>query len=164
MWHVWEEREVHTGFWWGDPREKDCFEDTGVYWRIILKCIFKKWDWTGWIWLRIGTGDSLLWMLRWILRFHKMREISWLLCFMELGTYFTKVRHPHHPIGQVDIGHQDNQRGWIIKNEFSGWTKFRLHFSSKLNRIVNLKNGDNWSRDLRYQRCLWLSVNKCGIV
>jgi hypothetical protein len=29
--------------------------------RIILKLIFKKWDgraWTGWIWLRIGTGQA----------------------------------------------------------------------------------------------------------
>jgi hypothetical protein len=30
--------------------------------RIILKCIFKKWDgaWTGLRWLRIGTGGGLL--------------------------------------------------------------------------------------------------------
>jgi hypothetical protein len=29
--------------------------------RIILKLIFKKWDgqaWTGWMWLRIGTGQA----------------------------------------------------------------------------------------------------------
>ena len=30
--------------------------------RIILKCIFKKWDvaWSGFIWLRTGTGGGLL--------------------------------------------------------------------------------------------------------
>ena len=34
-------------------------EDPGVDRRIILKCVFKKWDreeWTGLIWLRIGTS------------------------------------------------------------------------------------------------------------
>jgi len=30
---------------------------------------------------------------------------------MELGTYFTKVCHLHHPKGQVYVGHQDDQRG-----------------------------------------------------
>jgi hypothetical protein len=38
------ETEVHTGFWWGDLREGDCLGDPGVDGRIILKCIFKKWD------------------------------------------------------------------------------------------------------------------------
>jgi hypothetical protein len=35
---------VYTGFWWGDPREGDHFENPGVDGRIILKWIFKKWD------------------------------------------------------------------------------------------------------------------------
>jgi hypothetical protein len=37
-------REVHTGFWWGDPREGDHLGDPCVDERIILKRIFKKWD------------------------------------------------------------------------------------------------------------------------
>jgi hypothetical protein len=44
MLHVWEKRDVHTGFWWGDLREGDHLGDPGVEGRIILKWIFKKWD------------------------------------------------------------------------------------------------------------------------
>jgi hypothetical protein len=35
--------------------------DPGIGGRIILKCIFEKWDveaWTGSMWLRIGTGGG----------------------------------------------------------------------------------------------------------
>ena len=36
--------EVHTGFWWGNLRNRDHLEDPGVDGRIILKWIFRKWD------------------------------------------------------------------------------------------------------------------------
>ena len=51
---------MNTRFWWAVLRERDNLEDLGVVERIILKWIFWKWDeeaWTGFIWLRIGTGD-----------------------------------------------------------------------------------------------------------
>jgi hypothetical protein len=37
MWHVLGRREKHAGFWWGNLREKDHFEDLAVGRRIILK-------------------------------------------------------------------------------------------------------------------------------
>jgi hypothetical protein len=37
LWHVREREEVYEGFWWGNLKERDCFEDLGVEWRIILK-------------------------------------------------------------------------------------------------------------------------------
>jgi hypothetical protein len=60
---VWGRGEVRTGLWWENLRERDHLEDLDVHRRIILKWIFKKWDgedWTGLIWLRIGTGGGCL--------------------------------------------------------------------------------------------------------
>ena len=56
-------REVYTGFWWGNQRERDHLQDPGVDGRIILKWIFRKWEevvGAGWSWLRIGTGGGHL--------------------------------------------------------------------------------------------------------
>jgi hypothetical protein len=36
-----------------------------------------RWTWTGSIWLRTGTGVSLVWMRWWTIGFHKMRGIFW---------------------------------------------------------------------------------------
>jgi hypothetical protein len=37
-------REVFTGFWWGNRRERDHLEDPGIDGRITLRWIFRKWD------------------------------------------------------------------------------------------------------------------------
>jgi len=44
MWPVRETGEVHTGFWWGDITEREHLEDPGVYGRITLQLIYRKWD------------------------------------------------------------------------------------------------------------------------
>jgi len=41
VWHVWWGLEVHTGFRWGQLRDRDHSENLVVHERIILKCIFK---------------------------------------------------------------------------------------------------------------------------
>jgi len=63
MQHVWGKREVYSGFWCGNLRERDDLEDPGVFWGIILKWIIGKWDvgvWAGLSWLRIETSDGHL--------------------------------------------------------------------------------------------------------
>jgi len=35
---------VHTGFLWGNLRERDHLEDPGIDGRIILRWIFRQWD------------------------------------------------------------------------------------------------------------------------
>ena len=36
MWHLWERIEIHTGFWWGNLKERAHLADIGVDGRIIL--------------------------------------------------------------------------------------------------------------------------------
>jgi hypothetical protein len=38
-------RETCVGFWWGNLTERDHLGDSGVDGRIILKTVFRKWDW-----------------------------------------------------------------------------------------------------------------------
>jgi hypothetical protein len=35
--------ETHTGFWWGNLRERDHLEEPGIDGRIILRWIFMEW-------------------------------------------------------------------------------------------------------------------------
>jgi hypothetical protein len=61
--HVWGKGEVHTEFCWGNPRERDLFEDLGINGRRILRWILRKWAMRArnvLIWLRIGTGGRHL--------------------------------------------------------------------------------------------------------
>jgi hypothetical protein len=49
--------------WWENVKERDKLREPGVDGRIILRCIFRKWDvglWTGSNSLRIGTGSGHL--------------------------------------------------------------------------------------------------------
>jgi len=36
--------EVHTGFWWGNLRERVHLEDSGLDGRTLLRWFFRKWD------------------------------------------------------------------------------------------------------------------------
>jgi len=56
-------RELCTGFWWGNLRERDHWGDPDVDERIVLSGIIRKWEGvvgTGWSWLRIGISDRHL--------------------------------------------------------------------------------------------------------
>ena len=53
---------MYTGFWWGNLRERDRFEDPGLDEIIILRWVFRKWGegaWSGLIWRRLGNGGGL---------------------------------------------------------------------------------------------------------
>jgi hypothetical protein len=56
MQDTWEKGKVQTGFWWGNLRERHNLDEPDSDGRIILRWIFRKWAWTGLIWLRTGTG------------------------------------------------------------------------------------------------------------
>jgi len=53
---------VHTGFLWGNQKERDRLEDSGIDGRIISQLIFKKGvgAWTGMISLRIRRVEEIL--------------------------------------------------------------------------------------------------------
>jgi len=54
---------VHTGFWWGNIREKDHLEDPSADGRIILKWIYRNWV-GGMDWIvrgdPVGSGTAVI--------------------------------------------------------------------------------------------------------
>jgi len=44
MWYKWSGGEVYIGFWWGNLREREHFEDLGIDGRVILKLFIRKLD------------------------------------------------------------------------------------------------------------------------
>jgi hypothetical protein len=47
MWHV-RKREMHTGFWSGKLKERDCFKDISENGMIILKRNLIRQAWMAW--------------------------------------------------------------------------------------------------------------------
>jgi hypothetical protein len=65
MWRVCGSGGACTGFWWGNLKERDHWEDPDVYGRIIIRWILKKLEGivgTVWNWLRTGTGGGHMWV------------------------------------------------------------------------------------------------------
>jgi len=60
---TWRTGQVHTWFWWGNLKQRNHLEITGIDGKIILKWILKAEDgrvWCGFIWLKIGTSVRFL--------------------------------------------------------------------------------------------------------
>ena len=47
---------MHTGLWWGNLRERDHLEESGVDGRVILKWVFEKWDEGGMEWIALAQN------------------------------------------------------------------------------------------------------------
>jgi hypothetical protein len=62
MYHAWGRREVRTWFWWGNLREADHLEVTGLDGKIILKWIFEKWG-GGKDWIYLAQARDKGWTL-----------------------------------------------------------------------------------------------------
>jgi hypothetical protein len=54
---------VHTGFWWGTPKERHQLEDLGIDGRITKTDLQTGWGWWGskdWIYVSEGTSGAFL--------------------------------------------------------------------------------------------------------
>jgi hypothetical protein len=64
MWHAWGRGKVFRGFWLGDPKVRDHWEDLGVGGMITLSWALGRqgsMGRTGFRWLRIESSGGLLW-------------------------------------------------------------------------------------------------------
>jgi hypothetical protein len=63
MWHAQEKREKCTRVWWENPKKRDYSEEQDIDRRMGSEWILGKLVcglWSGFNWLRIGTGGGLL--------------------------------------------------------------------------------------------------------
>jgi hypothetical protein len=63
MGHVVRKQEMHTKCLWKNLKERNLLEVKHIYERIVLRRILNKqhWrEWTGLIWLRMGTSGWLV--------------------------------------------------------------------------------------------------------
>jgi hypothetical protein len=54
---IWETGKLHTGFYWGDMRERDHLKDLGIDRRIILKRSLEKRE-GGMDWIDLAEGRN----------------------------------------------------------------------------------------------------------
>jgi hypothetical protein len=62
MWHAWERRDRHKGFWWDTQKEGDLSGRSIHRWEDDIKWIIKKWDgrvWPNFVWLRMEATGRL---------------------------------------------------------------------------------------------------------
>jgi hypothetical protein len=105
---------VRTQFWFENLKRRDYSEGQGADGRTILKWISGKQGWTVWIgfvWLRIATGDRILWTWKLTLWFQKrweyldysqeglvFMELSFTRYRVQIRKWFTKTRGKFHNI------------------------------------------------------------------
>jgi len=79
MCRLWWRREVCTGFWWGNLKERDHWGNPDVDGRVILRWIFRKWGGGFGDWMELAQDrdrwQALVSTVR-NLRVPKMRRIS----------------------------------------------------------------------------------------
>ena len=54
---------MYTEFWWGNLRERDHLEDSGVGGRLILRWILRQWDVGGMGWINLTEDRDRWWAL-----------------------------------------------------------------------------------------------------